>query len=67
MAALAAGYGFLLDPPPHRRLGAGLALHGRRPAVRAALYARVSTERQQDRGTIGSQLALLRERVARRR
>ena len=30
--------------------------------MRAALYARVSTERQADRGTIGSQLALLRER-----
>ena len=32
--------------------------------MRAALYARVSTERQADRGTIGSQLAVLRERVA---
>jgi site-specific DNA recombinase len=32
--------------------------------MRAAAYARVSTERQQERGTIGSQLALLRERVA---
>ena len=32
--------------------------------MRAALYARVSTERQADRGTIGSQLALLRERIA---
>jgi site-specific DNA recombinase len=32
--------------------------------VRAALYARVSTERQADRGTIGSQLALLREHIA---
>jgi site-specific DNA recombinase len=32
--------------------------------VRAALYARVSTERQADRGTIGSQLAVLREHVA---
>jgi site-specific DNA recombinase len=31
--------------------------------VRAALYARVSTEAQADRGTIGSQLALLREHV----
>jgi site-specific DNA recombinase len=31
--------------------------------VRAALYARVSTERQADRGTIGSQLALLREHI----
>ncbi|PBC66310.1 DNA invertase Pin-like site-specific DNA recombinase [Streptomyces sp. TLI_235] len=32
--------------------------------MRAALYARVSTEGQQARGTIGSQLAVLRERVA---
>jgi hypothetical protein len=32
--------------------------------VRAALYARVSTERQADRGTIGSQLQLLREHIA---
>jgi site-specific DNA recombinase len=32
--------------------------------VKVALYARVSTERQQARGTIGSQLTLLRERVA---
>ena len=31
--------------------------------MRAALYARVSTERQAERGTIGSQLALLREHV----
>jgi site-specific DNA recombinase len=32
--------------------------------MRVALYARVSTEGQQARGTIGSQLAVLRERVA---
>ena len=32
--------------------------------MRTALYARVSTERQADRGTIGSQLALLREHIA---
>ena len=32
--------------------------------MRAPLYARVSTERQADRGTIGSQLALLRENIA---
>jgi len=31
--------------------------------MKVALYARVSTERQAERGTIGSQLALLRERV----
>ena len=31
--------------------------------MRAALYARVSTERQADRGTIGSQLVLLREHI----
>ncbi|HZE14818.1 MAG TPA: recombinase family protein, partial [Mycobacterium sp.] len=32
--------------------------------MRAGLYARVSTERQAERGTIGSQLALLREHIA---
>jgi site-specific DNA recombinase len=32
--------------------------------MRAALYARVSTERQADRGTIGSQLQVLREHIA---
>jgi site-specific DNA recombinase len=32
--------------------------------VRAALYARVSTEAQADRGTIGSQLQVLREHIA---
>jgi site-specific DNA recombinase len=32
--------------------------------MKVALYARVSTERQAERGTIGSQLAVLRERVA---
>ena len=32
-------------------------------AMRVAIYARVSTDAQEARGTIGSQLALLRERV----
>ena len=32
--------------------------------MRAGLYARVSTERKAERGTIGSQLALLREHIA---
>jgi site-specific DNA recombinase len=32
--------------------------------MRAAIYARVSTESQQQRGTIGSQLAVLRRRVS---
>src|SRR5215207_7516019 len=32
--------------------------------MRVALYARVSTESQQARGTIGSQLAVLRDRVS---
>ncbi|MDF3051649.1 MAG: recombinase, partial [Pseudonocardia sp.] len=32
--------------------------------MRAALYARVSTERQADRGTIGSQLQALRDHIA---
>src|SRR5260370_23496089 len=31
--------------------------------MKVALYARVSTERQAERGTIGSQLQVLRERV----
>ena len=31
--------------------------------MRVALYARVSTESQQARGTIGSQLAMLRDRI----
>jgi DNA invertase Pin-like site-specific DNA recombinase len=31
--------------------------------MRAAIYARVSTESQQQRGTIGSQLRILRERI----
>lgn len=31
--------------------------------MKVALYALVSTERQAERGTIGSQLAVLRERV----
>src|SRR6476620_11994132 len=42
----------------------GTGTAGQGPAVRAALYARVSTEAQADRGTIGSQLALLREHIA---
>ena len=33
-------------------------------AVRAAIYARVSSERQADAGTIASQVAALRDRVA---
>jgi len=32
--------------------------------MRAAIYARVSTDSQQQRGTIGSQLAVLRVRIA---
>jgi DNA invertase Pin-like site-specific DNA recombinase len=32
--------------------------------VRVAIYARVSTERQAERGTIGSQLAALRDQVS---
>jgi site-specific DNA recombinase len=32
--------------------------------VKVALYARVSTERQAERGTIGSQLAALRDQVS---
>ena len=36
----------------------------KRPQVRAAIYARVSTEAQEARGTIGSQLEALREHLA---
>ena len=32
--------------------------------MRVAIYARVSTEAQEARGTIGSQLAALRQRVS---
>jgi site-specific DNA recombinase len=32
--------------------------------MKAAIYARVSTDSQQQRGTIGSQLAVLRARLA---
>src|SRR5207245_6706707 len=46
-----------------RGFGCRTCTTGRRPVVRAALYARVSTEAQADRGTIGSQLALLREHI----
>ena len=60
MAALAAGYQFLLDAAARRSGTAPRAV----AAMRVALYARVSTERQAERGTIGSQLALLREHVA---
>ena len=62
------GAGRRLSVPARRRRTRGFGCRtgttGRRPAVRAALYARVSTERQADRGTIGSQLALLREHIA---
>ena len=64
MAALAAGYQFLLDAAARVDSVAATGTTGRRPAMRAALYARVSTERQADRGTIGSQLQLLREHIA---
>ena len=37
---------------------------GWRSPMKAAIYARVSTDSQQQRGTIGSQLAVLRERLA---
>ena len=43
--------------PPRPRHDEGVA------RMRVALYARVSTESQQARGTIGSQLAVLREGV----
>ena len=64
VAALAAGYQFLLDAAARRGFGCGTGTAGQGPAVRAGLYARVSTEAQADRGTIGSQLQLLREHIA---
>src|SRR6185437_15292545 len=62
------GAGRGLPVPARRRRTRGFGCRtgttGQGPAVRAALYARVSTEAQADRGTIGSQLALLREHIA---
>jgi site-specific DNA recombinase len=50
---------------PHERVPAACPRGGRGAAggasVRVALYARVSTERQEERGTVASQLELLRE------
>ena len=63
VAALAAGYQFLLDAAARRGFGCRAGTTGQRPAMRVALYARVSTEAQADRGTIGSQLALLRDHI----
>src|SRR4051812_11614839 len=52
-------------PVPARCCGATTVIdhHERWCAMKVALYARVSTERQAERGTIGSQLAVLREQV----
>jgi len=47
-------------PDGRRRVGPG---GGGEPGARVAIYARVSTEAQEARGTIGSQLDALRERV----
>ena len=58
-AAVGAGRG-LPVPARRRRLAAGGVQHAEGCAVKVALYARVSTERQAERGTIGSQLAALR-------
>src|SRR5918994_7212616 len=59
--------GRLPIPPRHRRRRAGDAVRrvARRWCVmKVAIYARVSTERQAERGTVGSQLAALRHQVS---
>ena len=61
MSVLAAGYQFLLDTAASQ---AGGVRGARRCPVKVAIYARVSTERQAERGTIGSQLAALRDQVS---
>ena len=61
MSVLAAGYQFLLDAAASRPAVSSMQ---RGAAVKVALYARVSTERQAERGTIGSQLAALRDQVS---
>ena len=63
MSALAAGYQFLLDTAAGRQPAPFSAVHRGCP-VKVAIYARVSTERQAERGTIGSQLAALRDQVS---
>src|SRR6266508_4381934 len=55
-----AGRRLPVHPDRHRR---SCDRQGGEP-VNVAIYARVSTERQHDRGTIGSQLAALRQRAA---
>ena len=50
-------------PARYRRPDAG-ERDARRCLVKVAIYARVSTERQSERGTIGSQLAALRDQVS---
>src|ERR1035437_8711499 len=53
-------------PVPARVRRDAAAMVGRRgggSAMKVALYARVSTQRQAERGTIGSQLQVLRDRV----
>ena len=51
-------------PPRHRRAGDAVQHRARGCRVKVAIYARVSTERQAERGTIGSQLAALRDQVS---
>ena len=58
MDALAAGFAFLLGVETGRATGVMMEV----TRMKAAIYARVSTDSQQLRGTIGSQLAVLRAR-----
>jgi site-specific DNA recombinase len=59
IAALAAGYDFLLTATAGEQTTP--MMQG--GVVRVAIYARVATERQAERGTIGSQVAVLRGQV----
>jgi hypothetical protein len=61
-AALAVGYQFLLNAAARGDLVAALALPGRACSEGGSMRG-LSTEAQADRGTIGSQLQLLRQRV----
>src|SRR5215207_7690546 len=56
--------GRLPVPPRHRRAGGAVQRGARGCLVKVAIYARVSTERQAERGTIGSQVAALRNQVS---
>jgi hypothetical protein len=58
-SVLATGHQFSSTPPPPC-----IQRRSARCTAKIAIYARVSTDRQAERGTIGSQLAALRDRVS---